>query len=201
MKITIISASHRSNSQSFRIGKYLKKRLKDLNLADTVSLIDLASKEIPIWSENMNNKSTWQNEWKPVEKELKEADGLIFITPEWHGMVPAKLKNLFLLAGCNTVGHKPAMIVSVSTGFGGTYPINELRTSSYKNNRLCYIPEHLIIRKVAEVLLEKPNPDKNSFDAHIRPRVDYALQVLYTYTKAFKNIRSNISFEGFANGM
>ena len=70
------------------------------------------------------------------------------IAPEWHGQVPAGLKNFFLICGRAEVGHKPALITTVSSGDGGAYPVAELRMSSYKNNRICYIPEQLIIRNV-----------------------------------------------------
>ena len=41
-----------------------------------------------------------------------------------------------------------AQACAVSASDGGAYVIAELRMSSYKNNRLCWIPEHLIARQV-----------------------------------------------------
>jgi len=48
------------------------------------------------------------------------------------------------------LGHKPALIVAVSSGDGGAYPVSELRMSSYKNNRLCYIPEQVALKSMRE---------------------------------------------------
>ena len=50
------------------------------------------------------------------------------------------------------LGHKPALIVTVSSADGGAYPVAELRMSSYKNNRICYLPEHVILRNVERIL-------------------------------------------------
>ena len=66
-------------------------------------------------------------------------------------MAPAGLKNFFLLAG-STLAHKPAMIVGVSSGRGGRYPIAELRSSSYKNTKVVYVPDHLYIDKCEDML-------------------------------------------------
>ena len=98
------------------------------------------------------------------------------------------IKNFFLLASTNELGHKPGMIVSVSSGRGGAYPVNELRTSSFKNNHICYIPEHLIIRFVTERLNEPEAVDES--DAITRERIDYGLNVLGLYAENFKQIRS-----------
>ena len=42
------------------------------------------------------------------------------------------------------MAHKPGLIVTVSAGLGGSYPVTELRISSHKNTRLCYIPDHVL---------------------------------------------------------
>ena len=70
-------------------------------------------------------------------------------------MVPAKLKNFLLYCSKDELAHKPALLVSVSAGLGGSYPIAELRISSYKNNRLCYLPENVIIRNIETFLNDK----------------------------------------------
>ena len=51
-----------------------------------------------------------------------------------------RLLNIFLLCGNGEFSHKPGLIVSVSSGNGGAYPIAELRSSSYKNTHIMWIP-------------------------------------------------------------
>ena len=60
--------------------------------------------------------------------------------------------------------------------------------SSYKNNRLCYIPEHLIIRTAEKIFVGDTPTEKD--DEYMRDRADFALGVLIEYTKALKPVRA-----------
>ncbi len=202
MKISIVTGSHRKDSQSAKVGKHLQKRLLALDLCENAYLLDLGNHEIPFWDEGIwQGEEKWQSIWKPIEKELDESDAFIFVSPEWSGMVPAKLKNFFLLTPPNVVGHKPALIVAVSASTGGSFPVGELRVSSYKNNRICYIPEHIIVRNVAEVLNEAEDLNNKS-DVYLRGRIDFALSLLKQYAVALKSVRENeIDYKKYPYGM
>ncbi len=50
------------------------------------------------------------------------------------------------------VAHEPTLLVAVSSGQGGSYPIAEMRASSDKNSRQLYLPKHVIAREVEKVL-------------------------------------------------
>ena len=50
MKISIISASHQTNSQSKRISELLKNNLFDLNSDLDIFSIDLADEKLPLWT-------------------------------------------------------------------------------------------------------------------------------------------------------
>jgi len=204
MKISIISGSHRHNSQSEKVARHIEKTLIDENTADQAWLYSLAGNPLPLWDEEVWNKSkAWETLLKPLRKELIDSDGFVFIAPEYHGQVPAGLKNFFLLFGKYELGHKPAMIVTVSSGDGGSYPVAELRMSSYKNNRVCYIPDHVIVRNVESVLNENPKDNDASADAYFRERIDWNLKLLVEYAKALKSVReSGLAFhDKFGNGM
>lgn len=92
-------------------------------------------------------------------------------------------------------------MIAVSAGQGGSYPIAELRMSSYKNSRICYLPEHVIVRQVQEVLNHHDSVNEN--DSMIRNRIEYALKVLLCYAHAFKNISEQefIRNSAYLNGM
>jgi len=170
VQITIIVGSHRDESQSSRVGAYVAKDLTHSDPAVSVDTIDLAGNPLPLWDE-----SVWQGDselaaqWRPYRDRLRKADGFVIISPEWAGMVPPGLKNLLLFASPKEVGHKPALIVAVSAARGGSYPVNELRTSGYKNNRLLYIPEHVLVQDVSDVLTgDTPASER---DAWLRRRI------------------------------
>ena len=190
MQIAIVVGSHRKESQSSRVGAYIASDLARIDPSVTVDTIDLAGNPLPLWDE-----SVWQGDsalsalWKPYRDRMRRADGFVIIAPEWAGMVPPGLKNLLLFAGPKEVGHKPAMIVAVSASRGGSYPVNELRTSGYKNSRLVYIPEHVLIHDVNNMLSgATPAGDR---DAWLRRRIEFADRILLEYAKALAPIRTS----------
>jgi len=191
MKFTIISASHRKTSESARIGGYLESRLSAQDGVDEVKLLKLAEEDIPLWDDSYwNAESDLTAHMKPYMDELASSDGYVLIAAEWGGMVPAALKNFMLYWGQNETGHKPAMLVGVSASVGGSYPIAELRMSGYKNSKIVYTPEHLIVRSAPKMMTDNDPAGGEGFDKDIRERAEHALHVLVTYAKAFKDIRA-----------
>lgn len=174
LRIALIAGSNRSDSQSGRVAHYLAQRLTDMGASTNV--IDLAAEPLPLWPEESANSP-----WPDFANKLRAAQAVVVITPEWHGMACPALKNLFLYAGRRELAHKPALLVAVSGGQGGAYPIAEMRASSYKNCRLCYLPEHLIIRQVGSVMGETVGDED---DRRIRARADWSLELLLDYANA-----------------
>jgi hypothetical protein len=193
--IVLLSGSNRSNSQSVKVARYLRDRLEVLELCESNELIDLASSPLPLWPDEDT-----QEVWSVQQSFLKKATALIVISPEWNGMACPALKNFFLYAGLGELGHKPALLVGVSAGLGGAYPITELRASSYKNSRILYLPEQLIIRNVESMLNGEYPSDDN--DIRIRARADWALHMLSQYDEALSAIRPAINHPPkFSTGM
>jgi NAD(P)H-dependent FMN reductase len=202
MRIALISGSHRKASESSRVAAYLAGRLEALVPGTETEVIDLAGNPLPLWDETAwVAGSPLQAQWAPYATRLQAAAGLVVISPEWSGMVPPGLKNFFLLASPKEIGHKPALIVTVSAGRGGSYPVDELRISSYKNTRVCYIPEHLIVRNVGQMF--KGDEPSGEDDAYLRGRANHALRVLLSYTAALTPMRGEgYVFDGnYPSGM
>jgi len=203
LKITVISGSHRHEAQSLKVAKYIQQQLGN-GICEETGLVNLAGNPLPLW-----DTGTWEGDEKwpplldPIRAELIESDAFVVVSPEWHGQVPAGLKNFFLLFGKNELGHKPAMIVTVSSADGGAYPVAELRMSSYKNSRLCYIPEHVIIRHVERVLNEDDKDNDAEADSYFRERIDWALKILREYAVGLKHVRDSgvTQTDKFNNGM
>jgi NAD(P)H-dependent FMN reductase len=192
MKIAIISGSHRKDSQSNKVARYIQHTLEHQQLCEETWFYTLAQNPLPLWDESIwEADPAWQERMAPIHAQLSESDGFVIVSPEWHGQVPAGLKNFFLLCGKPQVGHKPALITTVSSADGGAYPVAELRMSSYKNNRLCYIPEHLIVRHVEAVLNEDPSKNNPEADVYFRERIEFALRILMEYAKAMRQVRSS----------
>ena len=197
--VAIIVGSHRENSQSLKIGEMLLGKLEQHAKCNKIELIELATANLPFWSEDYSEAE--QHNIKGVKQRLVDANAYIVISPEWHGMVPAALKNLFLLYSSEVFAHKPALIASVSAGIGGTYPINEIRSTTYKNSRICYLPEHLIFRHVGQ-MFNGENDSENESQRYMSERSDYCLDYLMLYSEGLKQVRLNQpATDKFSNGM
>ncbi|WP_053152488.1 NADPH-dependent FMN reductase [Pseudomonas sp. Pf153] len=193
--LVIIAGSQREGSQSLKVAEFLYRRIEELELFDSAEVIDLAHQRLPLWPQEDT-----QSIWNSLQSSLRKATALIVICPEWNGMACPALKNFFVYAGIEELGHKPALLVGVSAGVGGAYPISELRASSYKNCRIVYLPEHLIIRNV-ESVMEGDTPIGEE-DKRMRKRVDWVLRMLGQYEAAFCSIRTAVTqVPGFSSGM
>jgi NAD(P)H-dependent FMN reductase len=190
MKIGIIVGSHRQHSQSSKVARSVAAKLTAMTECQSVFTFDLAGNPLPLWDEGVwENTEDWQAELTPLMSELSRCDGFVVISPEWSGMVPAGLKNLFLLCANGELANKPAYIIGVSAGEGGTYPVAELRSSSYKNSRICYIPEHLIVRRVEKVFNDNAENNDERSHNYLSSRMDFGLAMLCTYAAALAPAR------------
>ena len=198
MNCLIISCSHRSNSNSLRISKIIEQRVHMLN--SQCQLVDLAQLQLPMWHEEL-----WQTESDsakivaPFQQAVTEADALVWVVPEYAGMATPIAKNAMLMLDAKMVGHKPALLVSVSAGPAGSYPIAELRLSSFKNNRLLWIPDHLIIRYADQF----KEPFEEPLHQQASKRLSYGLKLLHEYSVAMKIVRQSgiLAEQPFANGL
>lgn len=194
--VVLIAGSSQLDSQSAKVAHYLAGRLESLALCDRAQVIDLGVTPLPLWP-----AAASEDHW-PLQRELlRGADALVVIAPEWHGMACPALKNFFLYAGLQELGHKPALPVGVSAGLGGAYPLTELRASSYKNSRIAYLPEQLVVRQVECVFNDGAPWDEE--DRRLRERADWALRMLCEYADALREVRERIDRfnPAYANGM
>ncbi len=208
MKIALISGSHRPTGNSGRIAKHIEAQLQ--GQGHSTYLLDLATTELPFWDEGLwgmeGLSAKWEKVWNPIKSELDSADAYIVIAPEYHGMAPSKLTNFFLLLGNgDTVAHKPALLVTVSAGVSGVYPVSELRSYSFKNNRMVYLPEHLIIRNASEIFIDNVKPEHQATHDYLVERLEWQLRMLADYAEGLKAIRAKgntkVPSPKFANGM
>jgi NAD(P)H-dependent FMN reductase len=203
VKIAIISGSHRNPSQSEKVARHIEKTLQQEQGVETW-LYALADNPLPLWDQSLwEDNPDWNERLAPIREQLASSDGFVIVSPEWHGQVPSGLKNFFLLFNRFELGHKPALLVAVSSADGGAYPVAELRMSSYKNNRICYIPEQLIVRNVEKVLNDNAEDNDQAADSYFRERISWSLGILKAYADAMKPMRetAQLHHDKFGNGM
>ncbi len=204
MKISIISGSHRNPSQSEKVARHIETTLASEFENIEPWVYALADNPLPLWDQTLwQDNEEWHQRLAPIKQQLIASDAFVIVSPEWHGQVPAGLKNFFLLFNRFELGHKPALIVTVSSADGGAYPVAELRMSSYKNNRLCYIPEQLILRNVEKLLNENAEDNDADANSYFKKRILWTLGILRGYAIALKTMRESteIHHDKFSNGM
>jgi NAD(P)H-dependent FMN reductase len=189
MQVVIIAGSNRRPSNSRKVSDFIAAKAAQGGFTDA-HVIDLHETVLPLWDESVwTGEGAWKAVWLPVRDKLQAADALVLVAPEWAGMVPAHLKNLLLYCSNKELAHKPAMIAGVSSGMGGAYPVSELRISGWKNNRLLFVPDHVIIRD-ANNLLNGDTP-QSKIDEDVRARVVYSVRMLGEYAKAMRLVRAS----------
>jgi NAD(P)H-dependent FMN reductase len=191
INLVIISGSHRKNSESGKVARFIQQTIQTHTLLSKEfepSIVNLADEDLPFYEDRSTSSDPrFATVWDPCAEKLAAADAFVIVSPEWNGMVPAKLKNVFLLAN-KEFYHKPALIVAVSSSMGGHYVVAELRMSSYKNSRICYLPDHLIIRNVVDF---NQNPHDSKF-TEVCERLENYLKTLFLYAQGLKNVRQSV---------
>ena len=199
MKISIIATSHRKNSESKRVSKILNNFILEVNSSVKCFNLDMFEFNIPLWtSEKKDNLNFWDRKLKKISSELTASDGFIFVVPEYGGMATPNSKNFFLVFNNGELFHKPGLIVSISSGSGGAYPIAELRSSSYKNSHIMWIPENIIIRNVEQF---SPGNHGLLIPNWMDDRIKYSCNLLIKYAEYLKPLQQYINRKDFANGM
>ncbi len=201
MNCTIVSGSPRKEAQTLKVARFTQRFLETHHPESRAELVSLSGNPLPLWDEDAGGPP--EKLWKPIAEKLRASDALVVVTPEWNGMTPPGLRNFLHFCGADLVAHRPAAIIAVSAGTGGAYPVAELRMAGYKNNRLCYLPEHLIVRDAKNVFnTDTPEPGNKS-DAYLHRRLAYLLRLLEAYAHALQKVRESgiIDHESFPNGM
>lgn len=188
IKVCIIVGGQREQSESRRIAGLVEKDLKQQGTL--ASVVDLQSDKLPLWEEPSKDKLTlgqkiWQDKISP---KLSAADAFVIITPEYNGGASPALKNFFLYLK-QELAHKPALLIGLSAGHGGAYPLAELRATSHKDTFIVYMPGNVIIREVRDRL--KTTNKSSEIDQQIQERLVYSLKLLEQYGIALKKVRES----------
>ena len=128
-KIAVIVGSLRKESFNLKTAKVLMELAPE---SMSMELLDISG--LPMFNEDL--EETPPQEWETLRDEIKAADGLLFLTPEYNRSVPGVLKNAIDVGsrpyGKNSWNGKPAAIVSVSigniSGFGANHHLRQSLT-------------------------------------------------------------------------
>ena len=206
LNILLVSSSQRDDSKSFAVAQYLQTNiLNDMQGVES-SILDLS--RYPVLLDHyrettdkggisrddstslINNKDT-------VLKQLYSCDAVVFITPEWGGMIPPALVNLLLLTANGSanglpLGHKPAFAIGVSATGGGSNPISLLKGYAAKNSHLTWLPLHAIVQNVDDFLAQGWAPELDNRFSQVQSRLLVGLKSLTIYAKQLSGVREEL---------
>lgn len=130
-RIKIISSSIRTGRKSDRVVLYFKNYLEENKIAE-VEVIDLKEYNFPLFEERLRNLPAPSALLVEYAEKIKEANGIILVTPEYNGGYPASLKNAIDVLYYEW-HHKPIAIATVSEGpFAGNQVITSLQFTLWK---------------------------------------------------------------------
>lgn len=91
MKTAIILGSIRTGRQSHKVAYYLEQVL--LQKGVDTDLIDLAKDSLPVLEQQPTPGPELTAKIQHISQRLRQADAIIFVTPEYHGSFSGVLKN------------------------------------------------------------------------------------------------------------
>ena len=112
--IVIISSSIRKGRNSHRTALYFKNFIENKALA-SVELLDLKAYNFPLFEERLRFFDQPTALMLEFAEKIKNADGVLIVTPEYNGGYPSSLKNVIVLL----YEEWKRKLVAISTNSGG----------------------------------------------------------------------------------
>ncbi len=177
VKFVGIAGSLRPDSYSQQALKLVADRLEALGAE--VEILDLRTMNLPFCDGGKD-----YSDYPDVERlrrAFQIADGMILVTPEYHGSLSGVLKNALDLMSFDQLDGKVAGLVSVLGGQSNSNALNDLRTIM-RWVHAWVIPDQVAIGQVWKAF----SPDGQLVDAKLSERVDSFVQTLYEYTQKLR---------------
>jgi len=200
LKVLIISGSQQVPSNSWRLTKHLEKQW-----ANASSGVQIDTMELARYPELLSHYGPESDQYESLYKSkdhilsrLYDADAVVIVTPEWGGMLPPALTNLFLMTAFGSasgfpLAHKPALAVGISASGGGANPITLLRAYAGKNSHLCWLPNHAIVQNIEQFLSSPWTPNQKDRISNVQARLDVGFNSLLAYSRQLKPVRSQLT--------
>ena len=163
VKIVGISGSLRSDSHSFLVLQEAKRRLEALGAE--VEILDPRELSLPFCDGGDNYPA--HPDVTRLRQAVKSADGLILVTPEYHGGVSGVLKNILDLMSFDELSGKICGVISVLGGQSNSNALNNLRLI-LRWVHAWVIPEQVAIGQAWKAFGE----DGKLLDAKLSERLD-----------------------------
>lgn len=181
VKIVGFAGSLRSESYSQQALQVIAQRVAALGAE--VELIDLRSLTLP-FCDGSSDYPGYPDVHR-LQQAVRAADGIILVTPEYHGSVSGVLKNALDLMGFEEFTDKVTGFISVLGGQANSNALNELRTIM-RWVHAWSIPEQVAIGQAWKVF----DANGNLQDETLSKRLDDFARSLVENTQKLRGHRS-----------
>lgn len=167
--IKIISATDRPNSQALLVSQYVAKKYSEKGLnCDIISLEDYPWEEIIGGSYDSELPSV-----QAFNKPILDADGLVFVVPEYNGSFPGVLKVFIdYMPFPKALLHKPIAYIGEAAGaFGALRAVEQLQLIMNYRNALNF-PERVFLQRVTKIFDAENGPKEESIMNMLQSQID-----------------------------
>lgn len=179
VKIVGIAGSLRPNSYTHQALNLAAQRVEAIGAS--VELLDLRTMTLP-FCDGGDDYSGYPDVER-LQNAVKQADGLILATPEYHGSVSGVLKNALDLMSFEHLSDKVTGLISVLGGQSNSNALNDLRLI-VRWVHGWVIPEQIAIAQAWKAF----GPDGKILDEKIAQRFDEFAQSLVENTRKLRGV-------------
>ncbi len=178
VKLVGIAGSLREDSYSHQVLAIAARTAQALGAE--VTILDLREMSLP-FCDGGSDYDGYPDVAK-LRQTVKEADGLILVTPEYHGSVSGVLKNALDLMSFEHLDSKVVGAISILGGQANSNALNDLRKIA-RWVHAWVIPEQVAIGQAWQAF----NEDGKLVDAKLAERLDKFVHSLVTNTQKLKS--------------
>lgn len=188
MNILVVLGSIREGRSGDKVSSWVIEESKKRNPEFNYELIDLKDYPMKLYEEskhpamlNGNTSDKIANKWI---KKVKDADGFIFVTPEYNHLPSSVLKNAIDYP-YNEWAKKPIAYVSYGGASGGSRVVELLRLAAIEQHMIP-IRESVVIQFVGQ----KIKDNKLIPDGYMENALNSTFEELEWWVKLMKSARS-----------
>lgn len=179
VRFVAIGGSLRPDSYTYLALQTAAQRIEALGAE--VEILDLRSMNLP-FCDGGDDYSDYPDVER-LQRSMREADGLILATPEYHGSISGVLKNALDLMSFEELSGKVAGAISVLGGQSNSNALNDLRVI-LRWVHAWVIPEQVAIGQAWQAF----GTDGKLKDQKLSQRFDQFAQSLVDNTRKLRNI-------------
>jgi NAD(P)H-dependent FMN reductase len=177
--IPVLLGSSRIGRKSLGVARFIVEKLHEHSRIHT-ELLDLGTYNLPIMEHRLQDMEQLPSGLWEFSEQLRRADGLLMVVPEYKNGYPGVLKNALDYLEAGILRYKPIAICTVSSEeFGGLNCLAQLRLVCLALGGLP-IPGALPVGKVQDAF----DADGTLQDARLAKRLQPFLEELLWYVEA-----------------